>query len=369
MMKTRLPLKLIKIKSISSFIIGFTIGSWLMVLNLSNSLNQSQKTKTCLQPQKFMHNNQFLYTNDSNYEFLIDLTKRSQYNIFFLETNYNRSEFSTKELCAIESAAKTNPKAKIFIFLINAEFSKYKINFTESYPNLIWVKFDPLELFRDTPLFTWWQNREWSLSSYITVHLSDAARIALLYKYGGFYSDLDTIAVKSFEPLRYKSGAGYLNETWNSLGNGFLHFTKNHPFLEFLMKEFKTRYNSKKRGKNGPKLLIESIARYCELKNIFQPLMNKTSLPINHKCNDLVIYPEMFFYPYSYISKGKKKLFGKNASVEISFIIGAYSIHFYGGLTHNIKVKINDFNLYEYLAAHHCPFTYEYVKMNKINFF
>ena len=364
MIKTRFHLiSKKKIISILKFIIGFLIASWLMVLEFSNSSNQSQTTKTTQKSHKFMPNNQFLYTNDSNYEFLINLTTTSQYNIFFLETNYNRSEFGTKELCAIESAAKTNPKAKIFVFLIKAEFSQYKINFTENYPNLIWVKFDPLELFRDTPLFTWWQNGDWSSSPYITLHLSDAARIALLYKYGGFYSDLDTIAVKSFEALRYKSGAGFLNETWNSLGNGFLHFTKNHPFMEFLMKEFKTRYNSKKRGKNGPTLLVESIARYCELRNIFQPLMNKTSLPINHKCNDLVIYPEMFFYPYSYISKGTKKLFGKNSSVEISLIIGAFSVHFYGGLTNDLKVAINDFNLYEYLAAQHCPFTYDYVKM------
>ena len=92
-----------------------------------------------------MHNREFHYKNDSNHDGLIKLTKTGQYNIFFLETNYTRWEFSTKQLCAIESAAKTNPNAKIFVFSIKAEFYKYKINLTENYLNLFWVKFEPFE--------------------------------------------------------------------------------------------------------------------------------------------------------------------------------------------------------------------------------
>ena len=92
-------------------------------------------------------------------------------------------------------------------------------------PNLFWVKFDPYELIRDTPLLTWWRNDEVKRTPFRTVHALNAGRYAIFfYKYGGFYSDLDTIAVKSFE----KTGVGFLNETWNSLGNGFLYFTKHH---------------------------------------------------------------------------------------------------------------------------------------------
>ena len=117
----------------------------------------------------------------------------------------------------------------------------------------------------------------------------------------------------------------------------------------------------KKRCKTGPILFIHSIVNYCKFKNIFKPLMNQTSLPINHKCNDLVIYPEKFFYPYSYIYE-INKMFDKNTSVDISLIIDSYSVHFYGWLTNEKKVGVNDHNLYEYLAAQNCPFNMSMLK-------
>jgi mannosyltransferase OCH1-like enzyme len=48
-------------------------------------------------------------------------------------------------------------------------------------------------------------------------HISDAVRLALMWKYGGFYSDLDTISLKDFSPLLKYSGFGYLNENGPSL--------------------------------------------------------------------------------------------------------------------------------------------------------
>jgi len=360
---TNLNLEINKIKHIIPLILKFIIVSYITISIFNFTKNIPNETK------EFLLNREFQYSNDSNYELLTNLALSSEYNIFFIETNYNRSEFSTKQLCAIESAARTNPKSKVFVFSVKAQFSKDNLDLIENYLNLFLVKFDPLELFRDTPLLVWWKKGEVLKSPHITVHLSDAARYALLYKYGGFYSDLDTIAMKSFETLRNKSGAGYLNETWNSLGNGFLHFSRRHPFLEFLMKRFELKYVSGKWGKNGPALLIESLATYCEFSNIYKSLMNQTSLSIKHKCNDLVIFPGKFFYPFTYRYFGIKKLFARNASKNISEIIESYSTHFYGGLSSKIQVSINDFSVYEYLAAQNCLKTYDFVKDKKIKFF
>ena len=73
-------------------------------------------------------------------------------------------------------------------------------------------KIDPLELFSLTPLLKWWKRGEWAKPSYIPVHFSDAARFVLLWKYGGFYIDLDTITLKSVQPVSVFSSVGLLFE-------------------------------------------------------------------------------------------------------------------------------------------------------------
>ena len=308
--------------------------------------------------------------NDSNYHAFIRLENASKYNIFFIETNYERNEFSTKQLCAIESAAKTNPNGKVSIFSLKAQSNLLNFALFEQYSNLDWLKLNPKELFRDTHLDSWWTKGQVFKSNFKVAHLSDAARLAVLYKYGGFYSDLDTIAVKSFEPLMNKSGAGYLHEGGASLGNGFLHFTKNHTFLAFLMSQIQLKYDPNSWGANGPILLKESLKSYCQFDDIYKMLMNKIENDPFHKCSDLIIYPRNYFFPYTWYDPDLADLFQKNAKIDISRIIDSYSIHFFGKMsTDKYHVGINDFNLYEYLAAHHCPLVYEHVKKNGIKFY
>ncbi len=86
------------------------------------------------------------------------------------------------------------------------------------YPNIIYKKLDPVELFSKTPLALWWKSGNLEYSKFRTAHLADAARLALLWKYGGFYSDLDTISLKNFEPLNNYSGFGFLTEVPNEKG-------------------------------------------------------------------------------------------------------------------------------------------------------
>ena len=373
---TLLILKLLWDKSNHVLSLIFTIS---VVASLAILLTCSNRKQVSLELQLLYNRHQ--YTNDTNYQKFIYLTSSSQYNIFFIETNFEREEFSTKQLCAIESAARINPKGKVFVSSIKSEFSN--MNLIREYSNLVWLKFKPLELFRDTPLWSWWLDGQVFTSEYMSAHISDAARIAFLYKHGGFYSDLDTISVKSFEALTYASGAGYLDENEPSLGNGFLHFTKKNPYLEFLMTELQSKYAPSYWGANGPTLLIETLKTFCNHDNIFELLMRENSAEqptthINqskattqfnkHRCNDLTIYPEVFFYPYTYKNGGVDNLFRKNGTINVSKIIDSYSIHFYGSLSNKFHVGIHDFSMYEYLASQHCPVIYEHVKKNFLKF-
>jgi hypothetical protein len=118
----------------------------------------------------------------------------------------------------------------------------------------------------DTPLYEWWKQKAIVFRSpYQVVHISvnfitflfffnknhyhqnnlkDAARLALLYKYGGIYSDFDTITMKSFQSLLKYSGFGLITESnSSSVGNGLIIFKSNHPYLNYTIKQFVENYS------------------------------------------------------------------------------------------------------------------------------
>jgi hypothetical protein len=137
-------------------------------------------------------------------------------NIFFVESNFESKWLRPRQLCAIESAAVHNPYANVFVVSLNAKLRDNKL--LREYNNIKWMPIKTEEAFADTPLWLWWRSKKVMTSPFKTAHLSDALRLALLWKYGGIYSDLDTIAVKNFMPLFNYSGAGFLNGKEPSLG-------------------------------------------------------------------------------------------------------------------------------------------------------
>ena len=97
------------------------------------------------------------------------------------------------------------------------------------------------------------------------------------------------------------------------------------------------------------------------------PIKSKTSQSLfqkNHKCSEIVIFPEHFFYPYTWIDE-RRLLYEKNSSVKISLLKNTYSIHFYSAATDGDPVKVNDNSLYEYFASVNCPTVYKFIKKNK----
>jgi hypothetical protein len=164
----------------------------------------------------------------------------SSFNIFLIESNNETLWFTEKQLCAIESAAHNNVNARVYILALVANFNNTDL--FERYKNLYHIRLNPKELFKETPLQSWWERGILYKSNIVKIHLSDAGRLAILWKYGGFYSDLDTIAVRNWSPLLRFSGTGYLWESRDSMGNGFLRFQAGHSFLYECMKEFNTSY-------------------------------------------------------------------------------------------------------------------------------
>ncbi len=328
-------------------------------------------------------------------------TPTTRYNMFFIETNYKRAELTTRELCAVESAARNNPNANVYLLSIRASLGSFSA-LTDRYPNLSLQKFMPFDLFNNTPLLNWFNEGHVFKSKYTISHLTDAARFTLLLKHGGVYSDLDTITLKSFDNLTKYNGAGYLYEDGrHSLGAGVLHFRANHPFLKFLVTKLALQYDPKVWGSAGPLMLIAALKEYCQTEDIFNELAlepldyaqarvlekrsvtsktdsthkSSTHLISNStqttertaKCDDLTVLPQRYFYPYNY-RQDLKGLFEKNSFIEIQRLVDTYSLHLYGKFSSGYQVKPGDSSIYDFLASTHCPCIYESVKANGLDF-
>ncbi len=96
----------------------------------------------------------------------------------------------------------------------------------------------------NTPLAQWWKKDLITKSDYGRIaHTSDGMRLALLYEHGGFYADLDTITMKSLQPL-LDYNCGFVFQDFNqSLTNSFIRAQRNHPFVYLLLDSFGKIYD------------------------------------------------------------------------------------------------------------------------------
>lgn len=191
-----------------------------------------------------------------------------------------------------------------------------------------------------------------------------------MYKYGGFYSDLDTISFRSIAPLLKTNGLGYAFEYGShSINQAFLIFRKKHQLIEKAIEEIKNSYKADVWSFNGPMMFLRVIPRYCNVSNIFSTLLVNEGFEYKNELNnfkrkfDLVIYPQNYFYPINW--NQYNLLFKKNSSLEVRLFKNSYSIHFHGRLSESMRVRLNDNSIYEYFASLKCPNTYDLLKLNK----
>ncbi len=170
------------------------------------------------------------------------------------------------------------------------------------------------------------------------------------------------------------SGLGFITEFEKPmLANGVLNFPKNHKLLESLMDELSIDYNPNFWGYNGPLLFIRTIKKYCRLENFYEKLMINDEMIYNSKSDknttgkcDVNIFPEKYFYPYSW--QDYKPLYQRDGFLSIKKFIETYSVHFFGKFTSQYPVNCADNSIYEFFALRNCPVTYLNIKAKKITF-
>ncbi|XP_037074540.1 lactosylceramide 4-alpha-galactosyltransferase-like [Pollicipes pollicipes] len=178
--------------------------------------------------------------------------------IFLLETS-GRRHITPREWCTVESAASAHPS--MLVVLLAAAPRLRRSALTDRLlerNNTILARLDFGSLFADTPFERWYQSRAVLRSPWPAVHMSDAARVAVLLHHGGIYLDTDVIVRRSLAAL--DDGAGLESERAVA-ASGVLKFSRDSAVPRLLASRLTEGYDPYNWGHNGPgvvtKVLIE----------------------------------------------------------------------------------------------------------------
>ena len=127
------------------------------------------------------------------------------------------------------------------------------------------------------------------------VNLSDAIRLVLIEKIGGWYSDLDMLYLKPIDEFKnvlggdnyYEEKLKDKNYLGQKLSNAIFHFDKGHPFIKKSLEYFPTVFNGAW-GSGGPEVFQKSLQDVCNLvqiNGIFKDRINP------EKCQGLTVLP------------------------------------------------------------------------------
>lgn len=144
-------------------------------------------------------------------------------NIFFLETSCSSDgvvKLNTRQACAIESAALTNPDHQIFVlFASPVGFRNITplpiIDLILSYENVHLNSLNITQYAEKTPLEEWIKNGDLFRSIFMNAHTSDVLRYLTLWKFGGTYLDLDVVVRKPLDSIAPNYAGAETNKTIN----------------------------------------------------------------------------------------------------------------------------------------------------------
>ena len=294
--------------------------------------------------------------------------------MFFLETS-GRSWITPREACCLESASRMS-NLQVTVLLIssfldlNENSSCYLF---QQYPNIHFYTIDLQDAFQHTPLEKIIERKEFKTSQHKAIHLSDMLRLAIIYKNGGFYSDLDTVTIKDLSQFHNIIGQTNMKDTTldylsklehfstiigvdnlknmsaKHLQNAEFKFEKNHKLLWKTMEEIAKRYEGRHRIEIGP-LFITSVVK---------SFYNVTDIE-HFKNQELEIVPNDYFYPAKAYEISKLwTIDTQNEDDWKRLLKDSYIIHFYSSQTNSLVVQRNvNYEVYSYLGPKYCPVAY-----------
>ncbi|KAH8363587.1 hypothetical protein KR084_011796 [Drosophila pseudotakahashii] len=279
--------------------------------------------------------------------------------IFFHETtNFQRDEkirlihLTPREACAIESAALHNPRLTVFVLFAGATHRLSKgdllIKALSQYKNIRLRHLNVWRYAAGSPIEKWLKNGKLFKSKYLFPHVSDLLRYVTLYKYGGFYLDLDVVVLKSLEKMPPNfTGA----ESNKSLACGVMKMSSNglgHKMASQCLRDLQANYDANKWGNSGPGVITRVAKKQCSTDSVRSMISNPK------RCKGFKVYDPKAFYAIPWLQW--KDFFQPNRiNVTMKRISKSPVIHVWNKFSRGWKLKTKDQCAYTKLAKLHCP--------------
>ncbi|CAI5775408.1 Hypothetical predicted protein [Podarcis lilfordi] len=271
--------------------------------------------------------------------------------IIFLETT-DHLQPPPLVLCSVESAARIYSDRAIFFFmqgLNNSTMTDFKLtspslSFLSAMKNVFLFPLEMDILFQDTPLFRWYHQVNATQEKNWVYIISDAIRLAMVWKYGGTYMDTDVISI---QPIPVTNFLAAQSSQFSS--NGILGFQRHHWFLWDCMVDFVQHYNGAIWGHQGPHLITRMLKKLCNLTD-FNNVEDQT-------CHNISFLHPQRFYPIPYTLWHKYyEVWDSKPDFNES-----YALHLWNFMNRKEKrnVTIGSNFLVENLFRTHCPTTYQ----------
>jgi len=297
--------------------------------------------------------------------------------LFLLETS-TRDKLTSREACALESAAMRSGKHVVMLRVgptldlrDNTTCHVYR-DFSRSSSIL---HINPIDFAKGTPLEDFFEGLALRDSSYRIVHTADALRLLVIARYGGFYSDTDVVFIKSVAELRNVIASDQeVEERRNSEGhlivgdtvtNALFHFSRGNPIVEMALERFTSTYQGHAWAAAGPDLLQKCLLTLCG----FPPntghkdvLMTRERFS-REQCGGIQVLEPSSFYPAAWMQQSKLTE-GRTKKDWEKMFERTYAVHFFHTSSHNHqKIKRPKFYgarkpAYLYLALQHCPISF-----------
>ena len=127
--------------------------------------------------------------------------------------------------------------------------------------------------------------------------------MCLIYRYGGWYSDIDVIFLRNLiskddvNPLKNIIGFDQMSGTKNRVNNGIFHNEAGHIFLETAIEIFNNTFINGLYTSSGPQVVKKAIEKICE-KNI--EIITSTRFTNKEECEGMKVVNSKFFFPFDW---------------------------------------------------------------------
>ncbi|XP_028141312.2 lactosylceramide 4-alpha-galactosyltransferase [Diabrotica virgifera virgifera] len=338
-------------------IISYTINNTTKTTATSTSTTTNTATATSISTTPSADIHCYRETSLASLPDISEISPRPGKSIFFHETscksfNKGKITINSRQACAVESAARLNPDLDIYVLysspgLIKSEGDESDkfLNALQSYKNVKIMHLDYGKYTKGTPVEELYSSGKIEKSQYVVSHASDVLRFLSLWKYGGYYFDLDVVHLKPIQDLPL-SFAGV--EADVDLGSAALSFSPDgigHELAEQCLEDLRQSFDGNAWATNGPGVITRVLKKHCNV--------TQASDWVDKKCVGVTIYPASTFFAIPYQSN--ELFFDKNFLPLVKDQTkDSYIFHAWNKLSEGHKISVKTDVPYLYFARRYC---------------